>query len=617
MAVLLSQRPFLALFIKKIAFQKMSQFFKFMFASCLGTALALVLLSFIGFCTISGAASALSSKKVAIEPNSVLEIDFKKPLPEKTNNLEMGFTLDDDKTLGLHDLIWTIREAKKDDNIKGIYLNNVMDFPAGRASASAIRRELVDFRASGKFIVAWSSLLMQDAYGIASVADSVFLNPSGMIDFRGFAAIVPFYKNLLDKLDVDMQIYYAGKFKGATEPLRLEKFSAENRLQIDEYLEAMYDEYLAEIASSRGVSKEELRRIASDFQVREPEDAVKMRLIDAVGFEDRAISAMKTRLGLNEKDKLRKITATDFFETKGGKTSDFSAKDKIAVVIAEGTIGFGEGDAGEITDEKYVPMLRKIRADEKNKALVLRVNSGGGAAISSDMILRELDLFRASGRPVIVSMGDVAASGGYLIACHADSIFAEPNTLTGSIGVFMAFPHLGRTMRENLGITFDTIKTGRFSASLTNVLSYSDEEKKIMQDFTDRTYSDFLNSVASGRKKTKEQIHEIAQGRVWTGRKAKTLGLVDELGDLDRAISSAAKMAGLEKWRTSEFPRTKDPFEQILDKVMKKKGAEDEARATLLKSELGPFFEHYRRLEDLQKMSGKPQMRLPFELESR
>lgn len=593
----------------------MSQFFKYLFASCLGTALCLICLLFFGICSVTQMATAFENKSVSVTENSVLELKFDRPVPEKTNNLDMGFSFDEDKILGLHDIVAAIRMAKDDPKIKGIYLN-CMDFPAGRVTESDIREALVEFKTSGKFIIAWNSIMTQNAYHLASVADSVIVNPSGMIDFRGYSAMVPFFKNMLDKLEIEMQIYYAGKFKSATEPFRLQKMSAENRLQIREFIEVLYGNFLGDISQSRGVSVAELRRIADQYLIKNPTDAVKYRLADATGFEDRAHSAIRSRLGIDAKEKIKKVSMEDYFAAKGGKKIDFGVKDKVAVVLAEGTINIGDDEPGAIMDGQYVPLLRKLRRDDAVKAIVLRVNSGGGSALASDNILREIDLCREAGKPVITSMGDYAASGGYLIACHSDSIFAEKNTLTGSIGVFLLFPNMTKMFRNKLGIEYDTVKTGKFSAFGTTVLNYTPEEHAILQSYAERTYEEFLQKVATGRGKTRDQIHEVAQGRVWTGQRAKELGLVDEIGGLDRAISAAAAKAGLTKYRTSEYPATQDPIQKMLDKLMKKK-TDDEISAAIAKSELGEFYEQFRWLKELKSTAGQPQMRVPFLLEIR
>lgn len=592
----------------------MGQFFKFLFASCLGTALALLLLGFFGISILTSLANtATATQKVAIKPNSVLELNFKNLIPEKTNNTPMDpFVLEQENVVGLTDLVKTIQQAKEDPDIKGIYLNASFVM-AGKATSSVLRAALVDFKSSGKFIVSYANYYTQGAYYLASVADSVLVNPLGGVEFRGFSSMIAFYKGLLDKLDVQFRIFYAGKFKSATEPYRLDKMSPENRTQMREYVNALYDIFIKDIAASRNIPEAELRGIADRYEGRSAEGALKSGLIDRVAYEDEVFNLIKTRIGLDTKDKLHRVSLEDYFEAKGNKT-DFSTKDKIAVIYAEGTLLDGEnGEAGDIYDGKYVKMIRKIRQDNQVKAIVLRVNSPGGSALASENILRELDLCKQAGKPVVVSMGDVAASGGYYIACHADSIFAEPNTITGSIGVFGMIPILQKTMKENLGITYDTLKTGKFSAFGTPFIDFSDEESQMIQERVDWIYGDFLQKVANGRHKTREQIHEIAQGRVWPGTKAKAIGLVDDLGGLDRALAAAAKLAGLEKYRTSEYPRAQTGLEQLLDRFSKKKDREDDVKSWLIRNELKEMYPMYKTMRDIRRNQGI-QARLPFDL---
>ncbi len=592
----------------------MNQFFKFLFASCLGTFLALGLLFFLGIWTIAGFTEhAMEKEKVYIKPNSVLELKFEQPIPEKTNNLEMSpFDLNQKTYLGLTDMVKAIHQAKEDPDIKGIYLN-AMYLAAGKATSSVLRDALLDFKSSGKFIVSYANLYTQNAYYIASAADSVLLNPIGAVDFRGLSSVILFYKAMLDKLDIQMRIFYAGKFKSATEPLRLDKMSDENRLQVREYLNALYDEMIRDISASRHIPEAELRSLADNFEGRSAESALRAHLIDRIAYEDQAIDLIKTKIGLEQKDKLNRIAVEDYFDSKV-KKFDLSSKDKIAVVYAEGTISDGDqGNQGSIYDGVYVKILRKIRQDEHIKAVVLRINSPGGSVLASENILREIQLCKAAGKPIVVSMGDVAASGGYYIACQADSIFAEPNTITGSIGVFGVIPILQKTMKENLGITADTVRTGRYSTFGTVFYDFTPEESQMIQGRVDWIYQDFLKKVATGRHKSTEEINEIAQGRVWPGAKAKEIGLVDDLGGLDRALAAAAKLGGLEKYRTVEYPRAKSGIEQLLDKLDKNRNKDDEIRAWLIRSELGEMYPVFKTLQDFRKNQGI-QARLPYDL---
>ncbi len=592
----------------------MSQFVKFLFASCLGTALALGLLTFIGFSWIAGLASTATEKEaVSIRPNSVLELDFKQPIPEKTNNLPMEpFDFDNEQILGLTDMVAAIHRAKEDADIKGIYLNG-SQLVAGKATTTTLRQAIADFKTSGKFVISYASFYSQGAYYLASVADSVLMSPQGAVDFRGYSSMVPFYKGMLDKLDVQMRIFYCGKYKSATEPFRLDKMSAESKMQTREYLTVLNDILMQDIAASRNIPEAELRQIADRFDGFSGEKSVRTRLVDRLVYEDEVYTMLRKKLGINEKDKLNRIGLADYFKSRGKKL-DVSVKDKIAVIYAEGTIFDGsKGQAGDIYDGEYMKMIRKIRQDDNIKAIVLRVNSPGGSSLSSDNILRELDLCKKAGKPIVVSMGDVAASGGYYISCHADSIFAERSTITGSIGVFGMIPILEKTMRNKLGITYDTVRTGKYSNFGTPFFDFSAEEAALIQGRVDGIYQDFLSKVAVGRKRTPEQINEIAQGRVWTGQKAKEIGLVDDIGGLDRALASAAKLAGIEKYRTTEFPRTKSGMEQLIDKFTNKKDRDDSVKSWLVREELGEMYPAYKSMQDIRRSKGIL-ARLPFEL---
>lgn len=593
----------------------MNQFLKFLFASCLGTFLALVLLFFFSIWTLSGfAEKAMEKEKVAVKPNSVLELTFEMPVPEKTNNLQLDiFSFDQKNVLGLTDMVKAIHQAKEDPDIKGIYINT-MYLAAGKATSSVLRDALLDFKTSGKFVVAYAKVYTQNAYYMASVADEVLLNPIGAVDFRGLSSMIMFYKGMLDKLDVQMRIFYAGKFKSATEPYRLDKMSDENRLQVREYVSALYQDMVADISASRNIPESELRAIADRFDGQSAQGSVNARLVDRIAYEDEAYDLIKSKIGLDKKEKLNRIKLEDYYDARV-KKYDFSSKDKIAVLYAEGTIVDGEkSEPGDIADGQYVRMLRKIRQDDQVKAIVLRINSPGGSVLASENILREILLCKDAGKPIVVSMGDVAASGGYYIACQADSIFAEATTITGSIGVFGIVPILQKTMKENLGITVDTVKTGRYSAFGTPFYDFSPEESKIIQSRVEWIYQDFLEKVAKGRNMKVEDVDAIAQGRVWAGNKAKEIGLVDDLGGMDRALAAAAKLAGLEKYRISEYPRTKTALEQLLDKFDKNRTSDDEIRAWMLRSELGDMYPVYKTLQDFRKNQGVIQARLPYEL---
>ena len=522
------------------------------------------------------------------------------------------FSLEQEDVLGLTDMVKAVRQATEDPDIKGIYLDASV-VTAGKATSSVLRNALLDFKSSGKFIIAYAPYYTQNAYYMASVADSVLINPLGAVDFRGYSSMIAFYKDMLDRLDVQMRIFYAGKFKSATEPFRLDKMSDENRAQIRAYLDDLYAGFLQDISKSRGIAPDKLRQIADDFEGQSAETALQAGLVDRIAYEDEVHTLLKTKAGLKEDAKLKLINLTDYFNSRAKKL-DLSAKEKIAVLYAEGTIRDGESlESGEIYDADYVKMLRTIRKDTKVKGLVLRINSPGGSVLASENILREITLFKKSGRPVVVSMGDVAASGGYYIACKADSIFAEPNTITGSIGVFGIVPVLQNTMKNKLGITFDTVRTGRYSAFGTPFYDFSPEESRMIQTRVDGIYEDFLRIVSEGRGMTRDEVHAIAQGRVWSGAKALEIGLVDQIGGLDRAVQAAAQLAKVEKYRTTEYPRTKTGLEQILERLAQTRDRDNTIRTWLLRSEMGDLYPMYKSLQDFRESDGI-QARLPYEL---
>jgi protease-4 len=588
----------------------MKDFLKFVFASCLGVFLAGLAFVGCGGMAIGSLATSFGGSG-KIKPNSVLTLSFKEAVPEKTNNIETtSVSFEQNDVLGLEDIKRSLEMAGKDKDIKGILLD-LDNLSMGQSTARVLRKSIETFKKeSGKFVFAYSNGYSQGAYYLASAADSIFLNPVGSVDFRGFAAQIPFFKNMLDRLGIKAQVYYAGNFKSATEPFRLDKMSDYNRLQVREYVEGMYDVFLSDIAASRKISKEALRQMADEYAAQNAKDALRLGLVDKLVYRDYILDGMKNKLGLEQKDKIPSTTIADY--SKKLRT-DFESKDKVAVVYAEGEIVDGEGSMGNIGGDNYAKMIRKIRQDDSFKAIVLRVNSGGGSALASENIWRELSLAKEKGLPIVVSMGDMAASGGYYISCMADSILAEPNTLTGSIGVFSMIPSLEKTFNDKLGITFDTVKTTKFSLNIGFARNISDEEGKILQKSTDEIYDLFLTRVANGRKMTKEQVHEIAQGRVWTGKRAHELGLVDEIGDLESAIAIANGLAKLNgKYHIKEYPLTKQPLQQLLDKLQNK---EDETalRNALIRAQSEEAYQLVRQAEQIKQMQGV-QMRIPFEV---
>lgn len=588
----------------------MRQFFKFFTASCLGTIAGLLLISGISM-LIFFRVSASTSKPKPIEANSILWIKLDQAVPERTNNLEMNpFDLKNQTVLGLHDMIKAIEAAAEDSKIKGIFLDLENISLGGEASLTALHQALIGFKESGKFIYAYGNYFTQATYHLASTADQIYLNPLGMIDFRGFGAIIPFFKNMLDKIGVDMQVFYAGDFKSATEPYRLQKMSDNNRKQVREYVDSLYKHFIHDIALARNISEDSIRAYANDYRLRNPEQALLTKMIDHVGYRDEVLNAIRLAAGLEKDAAIRATTPTAYFEA-ANIGPDYTIRDKIAVVYAEGSIVMGQGDQGNIGDEKYTRMLRDIRKDDRVKALVVRINSPGGSALASENIWREMQLFKEAGIPVVTSMGDYAASGGYYMAVAGDRVLADPNTLTGSIGVFLMIPNAYKLLDDKLGISFDTINTGQYATSFNPYFPLEDQESRIMQQMTNEIYELFLKRVAEGRNMTRDQVHEVAQGRVWTGTKAVELGLVDTIGNLEDAIALAAELAGLEKYRTTEYPRIKDPLTLFMEELM---GMPEEIRSSAVKAELGEYYEYYQHLKEIQEESGV-QARLPFLLE--
>ncbi|MCB9274916.1 MAG: signal peptide peptidase SppA [Lewinellaceae bacterium] len=584
----------------------MGQFFKFLFASCLGIFLAFFLLAAIGGLVIMGIAKQ-AEKPQAVQPNTVLHLTFDNTVPEQTNNLELDpFNFKQKKVLGLKEAIRTISEAKEDDNIKGIFLEPDALSVGGLATADVLRQALLDFKSNGKFIVAYSKSYTQGGFYLASAADELTCYPIGVIDFRGFSAQVPYFKDMLDKVGVEMQVFYAGKFKGASEPYRLNKMSPENRMQIREYLEDVYQEFLADISASRNISVEQLRQMADEYVGIDPKKAAEAGLIDKAIYRDEALGILRERLGLDEADKINMISLEEYNLGKP-EHKDYKTRDKIAVIYAEGEIVDGEGKPGNIGDEKYVKFINSARKDDKVKAIVLRVNSPGGSVLASENIWRELTLAKADGKPIVVSMGDYAASGGYYISTMADSIFAQPNTLTGSIGVVGAIPNASKLLDDKIGIHFDSVKTGPFSTGLTPFYPLSPAETQLIQNHIKKTYEDFLQKVADGRGISRDSVNAIGQGRVWTGKRAIGIGLVDRIAGLDEAITAAAGLAGTDSYRLTEYPRVKDPLQQFLEQWI---GEEDTGAHAVLKAQLGEFYPYYSFLLQLRDSKGV-QARLP------
>jgi len=588
----------------------MKQFFKFVLATIVGLILTITIVVFV-FVVIIAAAS--SSKGIDVNANSILYIQFNKAIPERTPDNPLSdipfLGLGQDKDIGLNDILANIKKAKTDDNIKGIFLDESY-IESQQATTEEIRNALIDFKTSGKFVIAYSEVYTQGFYYLASVADKVYMNPKGIFEFKGFSSQITFLKGALDKLGIEAQIIRVGTYKSAVEPLILSKMSDANRAQVTSYLGSLYDHFLTNIGKSRGINKDSLFNYANNMSVQTPEDALRLKLIDGLKYKDEILDELKARTGTDKKKDLAHVDIADYTKSDDQKSDDdgkSSSSNKIAVVYASGEINGGEGDDNTIGSERISATLRKVRLDNKVKAVVLRVNSPGGSSLASDVIWREVMLTKKV-KPIIVSMGDVAASGGYYISCAADSIIAEPNTITGSIGIFAILPNLQKLFNDKLGITFDGVTTGKYADLGDISRPLTPNEREILQNQVNRGYDDFTKAVAGGRHKTQAYINSIGQGRVWTGEQALKNGLVDRLGNINDAIWSAAKKAKLKDYKLVDYPEQKSK----LDNVSSFLNVQMKTRA--IKSELGENYIYYQQIKNMTQMMRTPQMRMSYDV---
>ncbi|HPB24986.1 MAG TPA: signal peptide peptidase SppA [Bacteroidales bacterium] len=586
----------------------MKEFFKMMFASMAGY-LLLSLIMFIIFISMMVSLASFS-KKIAVElkQNSVLTLKLDQAIPDRTSENPLGdmdfFSMKSNKVMGLDHLLKTIDNAANNDKIKGIFLD-LTDIPSGMATIEEVRNALLQFKKSGKFIISYSDDYTQRAYYLATVADKVYLNPQGCVGIKGLAAELMFFKGTLEKLDIQTQIIRHGKFKSAVEPYILDKMSQANREQYQKLLDVLWQQMVDGIATQRKIATEDLNLMADSLKIQLGEDAVKNKLVDKLLYRDEVLTELRAKLGVNEKDDINFISAAKFFKVKGKEKISIGKK-KIALVYAIGQIGVGEGDEREIGSDKLSESIRLARNDSSVKAIVLRINSPGGSALASEVIWREVVLAQKV-KPVVVSMGEVAASGGYYIACGAGKIYAQPNTLTGSIGVFGVVPNLEKFFKNKLGITFDVVKTNEHSDYITATRAMQPYETKVLTNQVENIYKVFVGHVAEGRKMKPEDVDSIGQGRVWTGLDAKRIGLVDEIGGLQNAIDDAAKKANLTDYKVVVYPKFKDPFTQIFEDLM------DESSETQLQKTLGENYIYYEHLKNIKTQKGI-QARLPFDM---
>lgn len=584
----------------------MRNFLKYTLATIVGV----IISGIIGFLVLIGIFSAMlsfSDKPVVVEDNSVLMLDFKKEIVERAvDNPFDGFAIPyvgSTGQMGLDDILACIEKAKTNDQIKGIYLTPSL-IRAGMATIEEIRNALIDFKESGKFIYAYGDTYSQKAYYLVSVADKVALNPQGMLEMQGLSTNRVFFKHALEKIGVEMQVVRHGKFKAAVEPYMLDKMSEENKLQTLTYLNSIWSQMVDGIAESRGLSTEKVNQLADSVTLFMPaEELVKNGLIDTLLYKDELINQLKELTGTDEDDDIPAIGVEKYAKVPAAEPGKFT-RDKIAVIYAEGEI---DGtDAGGINSEKLSRTIREARRDSSIKAIVLRVNSPGGSAYGSEVIWREVKLAKET-KPVIVSMGDVAASGGYYISAAADTIMADRTTITGSIGIFGVIPNYGELMNDKLGITTDAVGTNANSDLLSTSRPMTNFERAKLQTYIERGYDTFIGRVADGRAISKEQVDEIGQGRVWASTDAKERSLVDLYGGVNDAIKLAAQMCGLEDYRITKLPKLPDPLEELMKELT------GEARAFFMEEELGDQYKIYQKLKAAANTKGI-MARMPYDI---
>ena len=588
----------------------MKQFFKFTLASIVGVMVAGLLLLFITIGIFSAMLSS-SEEPAQITGNSVLILKFDHQIVDRAkknplDGLDFGL-FEGNKTVGLNDILDCIRKAKTDNNIKGIYLNP-MDIQAGMASVEEIRLALKDFKTSGKFIYAYGDSYSQKAYYLVTIADSVILNPQGSVDFRGLGGERTFYKKGLEKLGVEIQIVRHGKFKSAVEPYLLDKMSPENRLQTETYLKSIWNEMLLDISASRKMGLDELNDIADMVATYRKADLAKQKnLVDRLKYKDQVIDDLKKLTGTSERKDVNAVDIYKYIKVPEIHVQKGLARNKIAVIYASGDIDGGSMSDDGIKSEELSRTIREALRDSSIKAIVLRINSPGGSAYGSEVIWREVQL-AAKTKPVIASMGDVAASGGYYIACAANTIMADRTTITGSIGIFGMIPNMQNLLTNKLGITEDVVTTNEHSDMISVTRPMTTFERNLMQQTIEEGYDTFISRVADGRKMEKSAVDAIGQGRVWAAPNAKDIKLIDSYGSLTDAIELAKKMTKLDNFRIVNLPKLKDPFEEIL------KGFSSSAKAGLMKDELGESYKYYEQLRGLVSQKGVL-ARMPYDLE--
>lgn len=592
----------------------MKQFFKMFFASLLAMIVAgVIIFGIIIGLIISAVSSATDPKpKVTVSSNSVLYMDLKDRFHEQGEENPFAILADQSTYRpGLYDVVKSIEHAADDEKISGIVLR-LNPSPNGWATLQQLRDAMQKFKESGKFIYAYGERINQNSYYVATVADSVFLNPVGDMELKGFATVLAFFKGTLDKLEVKPEIYYAGKFKSATEPFRLKQMSEENEKQIAEFQQDFWSEFTKAVSQKTGLDTAGVTKLATEGTIQFPQDALDYKLIDGLWYSDQVEDLIRAKTGTDADKKVKLVNVKEYADNV--KRNSKKGGDRIAVLYAEGSIIDGESnDVYQIASKDMVATIRGLREDDDIRAVVMRVNSPGGSALASEVILRELQLLKKE-KPLVVSMGDVAASGGYYISSQADSIFVMPNTITGSIGVFTVMFNIQDMMNNKLGITFDGVKNAPHADFPSGIRPSTPEEQERMQASVDNIYTIFKSRVADGRKMSMEYVDSLAQGRIWTGTDAVKNGLADGFGNLNRAVASAASLAGLDDYSIITYP---EPVDKLGNMLKQMNDMEDVSVAVKknVENSLTEEFSFLKQVKQLKDMNGKGMMLMPYNID--
>ena len=573
-------------------------------AGMLGSFMAFGLMLAFCFFIITGIVMSLAQDKELVYEDAVLRLSFDTPISEQSSVQPDMIKFSLKSTLGLKAITDAIKSAKEDDQIRGIYLD-LASLQAGFASVQELRNALIDFKKSEKFIVAHADSYTHGTYYLASVADELYLTPEGSLEFSGLSADIVFFKSMLAKIGIEPVVIRHGKFKSAVEPFLQDEISEANEKQTRKYVQSLWNTLIEGISEQRDISVEQLNEMADKLSIRNSATAKSFGLVDELKYKDEVFASLKTQLELDEDEKITFVELGAYAKNNKSPLLELEKKPEIALIYAEGDIHMGKSTQGVVGSDTLAKAIRTARENDDVKAIVLRVNSPGGSALASEVIWREASLAQKV-KPLIVSFGNVAASGGYYIACAADEIVAEPNTITGSIGVFGLMFNAEELM-TTLGMNTHTVKSNTYSDIMNPTRKMTVDERAIIQTSVEEVYDTFISHVAEGRKMEKSAVDAIAQGRVWTGIDAKEIGLVDTIGGLNTSLVSAAKKAKLTDYSIVTYP-AKDEYERMIKELL------GEVKASVIEEELGSSSPIYQRFKKVQRLKGV-QVRLPFFLE--